>query len=143
MELKANLDKRLTTKDLEAGSFTDEASQGVSTAAASSVNRGAPRYWKVKVDQNLDKRICIDWYGTLQIDRAVPGRNIEALRNLQQAGYTLILCSFCGKAREDQVRALCQEWSKAVGCSLHDKSFAGHHLAKVVRPGQLSHRLVG
>ena len=82
--------------------------------------------WRLKVAPEY--RVAIDWYNTIKLPyRPPPPENVDALKKLQAHGYELILMSFCGYKREQEVR----EEAGSLGISWKDMRFtrekAGPH----------------
>ena len=105
VELKANLDKRF-------GKFLRQ-----------------HEYWDQSV-QTLVKRVCIDWHLTLEVDEEVPSFNVRELQLLQDQGFALILCSYCGQSREDCVRKQVSSLEESSGIFFERKVFTRVPLGK-------------
>lgn len=50
-------------------------------------------------------KVCVDWHNTLEVGGSVPAENLEALIQLHEAGYKIIICSWCFVKRDKEVRA--------------------------------------
>ena len=107
-------------KGLETGSFDkrepDSSFDKRELAASSSASfdkRGAldvtpllrtPQRWR-KTNRH---RIAVDWFNTTYLARCngVPPENVEALQKLNSHGFDLVLLSYCGWRREQEVKSL-------------------------------------
>ena len=58
--------------------------------------------WRLK---NAPKAsVAVDWHNVICCNDVVPSSSINALEKLDLAGYTVHMVSYCGPAREQQVR---------------------------------------
>lgn len=69
-------------------------------------------YWRLKCSPEW--RVAVDWFNTIRLVGRVPDAHIRALQRLTTLGFKVVLVSFCGRARAEQVRqeatALPVEW---------------------------------
>ena len=64
--------------------------------------RREPPMWRLK---NAPKAsVAVDWHNVICCNDVVPSSSINALEKLDLAGYTVHMVSYCGPAREQQVR---------------------------------------
>ena len=118
-------------KGLETGSFDKREPEGsfdkrepAATSSASFDKRGAldvtpllrtPQRWR-KTNRH---RIAVDWFNTTYLAscNGVPPQNVEALQKLNSHGFNLVLLSYCGWKREQEVKYLA--WGLPVPWALH------------------------
>eukprot|EP00435_Cladocopium_sp_Y103_P049004 s2315_g14.t1 len=92
-------------------------------------------YWRLKC--NPEWKVAVDWYNTIRLVGRIPDENIRALQRLTALGFKVVLVSFCGRARSEEVRqearALPVEWDDL--CFTKKKSGRGGKLEACHRLG--------
>ena len=75
-------------------------------------------------------KVAVGWYNTIRLVGRVPDAHVKALQRLTSLGFKLVLISFCGKARAEEVRqeasALSVEWDDL--CFTREKAGRGGKL---------------
>ena len=97
---------RLESLD-ERGPEAEQEQDNRSVKSFQTAGGSAIRYWQEK-GTNPKTRVVLDWHDTFEIGY-VPAFNLEAAQELQRNGFYLILCSYCGKQREQETRKKLQE----------------------------------
>ena len=92
-------------------------------------------YWRLKCNSQF--KVAVDWYNTIRLVGRVPDEHVSALQKLTALGFKLVLVSFCGRARADEVRqearALPVEWDDM--CFTREKAGRGGKLEACQRLG--------
>ena len=112
-------------EDVEVRSCASQDTQGARSTSSFGKKESI---WVVKNPPNLGKRLGVDWHWTVQVENeqnvsVVPGPNMQALVQLKQQGYYLVLLSYCHKRREQEVRQACAELAKSQAFSFDELQF--------------------
>ena len=112
MQLKKEAKKEMPTKEDDSLDWGSSSSTEARPATAPIDKMGAEKEapsksWKFKA--RPDMRVAVDWYNTIKKPGRLPEENVAALKKLREHGFQVILMSFCGHNREQEVRKEAQD----------------------------------